>query len=583
MSKTDKEVWIKETVETTDPIRKEVECILTSPDPLVEVEKHLDNIIAGESKNKTTIFETSLSSKRENPKKKEIIVVKGSEGGGKSTLLIIGDFFKVKDVGRFSEHALDYTDLSDYDILRLKEIGNMDAEKQGVSTLKFLSVDDKGYTAEVTVRSKDTGEFTTKEYKIPPIDLMTSTTKVLLDPQFERRAWIFNADESEDQTKRVQTLKAKKAKQEYEKSMGLRAETDEERSMKVLKTLVEALDDVEVVVPFPVTLFSILDSKVLRVRGDYQKLLNLIENDAVLLQRVLPSAEINKRKIVFATAERAIQVLERVAEPLAGMLLQLEKRTRHLIEVLEDMKITANGSIITKEDRNKIARRLGKGERTVRNYLSEWAERGYLSEDFERGTTPKTHTLLYSLSEIREKSAGILEKLRFSNILITDMRKEAQNWLKGLLEKTPQGDIPTLSKIIEGYLPPETDFSSKDLSNIQEPRPEASPNGWKNAEIPTFPTQTPPKPPEATEVSGLKEGSSVTTVTSDDKPDPFETRQRIIRTIADLTKRIGYGHVANIAYETGIPQAELKNRLQVMERDGSIVQFRPDCYRTVRG
>jgi len=588
MVENDKEKWTRETIESTDTVKKEVDRILGSEDPALEVAAHLDNIIAGEQENKISIFDNLLSGRRRNPKKKQIIVVKGTEGGGKTTLLRIADLFNVKDVGRFSEHALDYADLSGYDVLRLKEIGAMDEEKQGVSTLKFLSADDRGYTVEITIREKETGEFITKEYRIPPITLITSTTKVILDPQFDRRAWIYNADETEEQTKRVQELKAKKARQEYEKSVGLRAETDEEWSLKVLKELVKTLEDVEVIVPFPLTLFSILDSRVLRVRGDYDKLLSLIENDGVLLQRTLPSAVFTvdgkKRKVVFATAERTIQVLQRVAEPLAGMMLQLEKRTRALIEVLESLQITKNGSVINKEDRNNIARRLGRGERTIRNYLYEWAEHGYVSEDFEKGTNPKTHTLLHDLSEIKCKSAGILEKLRFSNILIADMRKEAQNWLKGLLEKTPSGDIPTFTKIIEEYTSPPTEFSNKDLSNIQAPQLEISPSGWKNAEIPTFPRETPPEPPktpDTTEVAGLREGSPATTVIST-KPDPFETRKRIIQTIADLTKRIGYGHLANIAYETGIPEAELKNRLRAMERDGSIVQFQPSCWRLVR-
>ena len=62
--------------------------------------------------------------------------------GGKTHLMRIADAFKTKSVGRFTAHALDYSNLQDYEVLRLKELGSMDQEFQGVSTVKFLSADD---------------------------------------------------------------------------------------------------------------------------------------------------------------------------------------------------------------------------------------------------------------------------------------------------------------------------------------------------------------------------------------------------------------------------------------------------------
>ena len=588
MSEAEKEKWVKEAQESTDPIGKEVNRILTSRDPSVEVVAHLDNVIAGERENKLGMFRNTLSGKRGNPKKKVIILVKGTPGVGKTTLLRVGDFFKVKDVGRFSEHALDYADLSGYEVLRLKEVGLMDEEKQGVSTLKFLSCDDRGYTVEITVREKETGEFTTKEYKIPAMTLITSTTKVILDPQFERRAWIYNPDESPEQTERIKEWKAKHAFQEYEKSLGLRVETDEERSMKVLKRLVESLEDVEVIVPFPKTLFSILDSEVLRVRGDFDKLLILIENDALLLQRVLPSMVVNGKPVVFATPERAIQVLHEMADPLASMMLELEKRTRQLIEVLGDntVNIVQKDQPIDKNKRNEIAIKMKKSEKTVRRYLDEWEDSGYLSSDNRK---PKTYTLLYDLDQIKRKSAGILDKLKLSNELMCKMREEAQKWLRWQLDNRTSGDVTLLSKILEYYRSPEAQLSNASLGSFQVVQPERSSKDWTNAKCPMIQDEKPPepaKPAEVTEVTGLKEereGCPATAVTSVNKPDPFETRLHIMKAISELTKRLGYAQIANLEYETGIPQAELKNRLQALERDGSIVQFRPDCYRTVRG
>jgi hypothetical protein len=62
----------------------------------------------------------------------------------------------IQDKGdrRFTEHALDYADLPGYEILKLKGLGCVDDEKERgqISTVRFLSTDDKEYTVEHTVR-----------------------------------------------------------------------------------------------------------------------------------------------------------------------------------------------------------------------------------------------------------------------------------------------------------------------------------------------------------------------------------------------------------------------------------------------
>lgn len=83
-------------------------------------------------------------------------------------------------------------------MLRLQEIESMDQEFQGASTVKSLSPDDKGYTVEATEKDPKTRHFTTYQYRIPSITLITSKTRVEMDPQFERRVWILNSDESEE-------------------------------------------------------------------------------------------------------------------------------------------------------------------------------------------------------------------------------------------------------------------------------------------------------------------------------------------------------------------------------------------------
>jgi len=419
------------TKEELEEAREEALRILTLEDPLEEIGKLLEDWgIVGEEENKKAIFLLLLSGKIRDPKLKQIILLKGEPGAGKSTLMKIASLFKVKDVGRFTEHALDYTDLTNYEVLRLKEIGHMDEEKQGVSTVKFLSADDQGYTVEYTIRGKD-GRFTTETRRIPPITLITSTTRVDLDPQFERRAWIFNADESEEQTKRILEAKARMREEENLKKLGVLEETSKERAEKILRAIVDLLDpEVDVIIPFPRTLTKILKTKKLRVRGDYDKLYSLIYCGNFLLQYRLGVKENNGKRFVIADPHYTYKIIKIIEEPLTSMSLDLEKRARMLIKSLEELDITQAGDTIEKAHREQIARMLGKSERTIRHYFNSWEKAGYVSSEGGRGR-PKVYTLLYDLEEIKRREAGVLEELK-EDRLIEEMEKEKEKFLEKL-------------------------------------------------------------------------------------------------------------------------------------------------------
>lgn len=216
-------------------IQVELAKIVNAENQIEALQPHLNNIIVGEENNKKAVIVLLTGSKHDNIAMKQIILLKGTAGGGKSTLAEeLSCNYKVKEVGRFSAHALDYSNLEGFDVLLLKELGSMDMEKQGVSTLKFLSSDDRGYTVEVTVKDEETGKFTTEQHLIPCMTVVSTTTRLVLEPQFERRAWLFNIDETTVQTKRVLRWKAMRKKQEAEKLLGFREVTDYEFSREVL-------------------------------------------------------------------------------------------------------------------------------------------------------------------------------------------------------------------------------------------------------------------------------------------------------------------------------------------------------------
>jgi hypothetical protein len=472
----------------TEDVEAEVERILEAENQLEALRPHLNNVLPGEEQSKEACFTLCTGSKYPEVEMKQMILLKGTEGAGKTTLMReVTDPFKVKDVGRFSPHALDYSNLEGFEILRLKEIGVMDQETQGVSTIKFLSADDRGYTVEVTVRDRDTGELTTKQYRIPPITVISSTARVELDPQFQRRCWIFNVDESPEQTKRVLEWKAQREKQKAEVALGLRAYTDYDFSRAVLKEFVKRLEPCKIVIPFPMALTEVLRKEVLRVRGDYDRIIAFIKLYAFLNRKRLMRW---REDVYIVTPKVFIEALKLIEKPLTSMMSSLEERTRSLLKVLKELGLTQAGVVIGKTQRDQIAVKLGRSEKTVKRYLDEWESAGYMSSDDAR---PKNYTLLFNLKDIEGKIAGLLDIDEMSKDLAIKMEKEAQNWLHLVLDKKVPEDTCVPSNVFWSQNQNETRrtlcSSEKFLSDVEKTDLKPSFNEkpsehWTNTECP---------------------------------------------------------------------------------------------------
>jgi len=413
----------------------------------------------------------------------------------------------------------------------LKELGQMDFEKQGLSTLKFLSSDDRGYTVEMPVKDEETGRFRNVQYKIPAITVISSTTRLILDPQFERRTWLFNVDESKEQTERVALWKAKRQKQENEKLVRAREYTDYEFSKEVIKRFVKQLKPVRVIIPFPETLTVLLGYDILRVRGDLDKVYNFLKFYGMFNIKRLQ--KIKGRAIYLLTPEICVEALKLIVNPLTNMLSRMDERAKLILTALEEVsdveektinlqtgetvevekKYCYKGSEITKKVREKIAAKIGKSDRTVRAFLSFLeSTAGVVSSDGGVGRTPKTFTLLYSTEEIRKKISGILEKLESANKLMPEMEEEAQNWLSSLSEiKTPRNGynftqsfgVVTKTPSQNNIPHPKDSISNNDLSTPKRSLPEASEDSWHNKKRSTIQGETIKKegtPPSTTDI-----------------------------------------------------------------------------------
>lgn len=311
----------------------EAERILDSYDPLAEADRHLAALICGERKNRQKLFLKCVATKSKDKRLLWIVLITGTEGSGKSTMQkIFEKSCRCKVVGRLTKHALDYMNLVNFDVLVLKEFGHTDKEEDGLSTIKFVSLDDDGYTVEVPWRDPDSGIWTTKTYKIPPIDVLSSSTRVQFDPQFERRAEFFNPDESEEQTVAVRRFKAERERHAIQVKLGTRRYTNSDFALAVLSSLLAKIEDLDVEIPFPRQLDHAILSKAMRSRGDIDKLMMNVRAYHLLLQRSQFKIQRGEKKVIFASPAGAARVIELFRESFDAMLGGVDKRTAVVVQ-----------------------------------------------------------------------------------------------------------------------------------------------------------------------------------------------------------------------------------------------------------
>jgi len=375
-----------------DSMVEEAERILSSENPITEIEKHLDNIIAGEERNKLFVFVLALSGKMNDKKKKTIICALQEAGAGKTWLLQnIASFYNTEIASHLTNRALNYMGdkLREKEILFIKELGNLDKENNtsGNASIKMLSVDDGGLSTTYTIR-KDDGTFDTVTEVTDPITIMTSSTRKSIDNQFVRRYWVFSPDASIEQTRKIRKFKEKMNIQEEQVTMGIRKYTDCDYSRGVLKHLVGIIPtDINILVPFWNSVYSIMDENNLRMRGDYDKVKLLIYLFGVLNYRNLPmiKKEVNGTEKIYhvMTPQRTIDILRIARDSLVFMAKGTEGRDYALLTALKDLNVRSvsdeySGDEIGRELIYNISRKLGWSVYRVKNTMNKFADLGFM-------------------------------------------------------------------------------------------------------------------------------------------------------------------------------------------------------------
>ena len=270
------------------------------------------------------------------------MIIKGDPGGGKSHLAdSLSKLFVTLCRARFSERAIDYMrkKIAKHEILYLREFmgGTEQVAQGGVSTLKFLAADDRGYVVEIYTKDPETGEPTTVELRIPPITIITTSIAIEIEKQFARRSLSLNVDDSLEQTMGILRFKSQRENDFILEFVGAK---EKDTNEKILEAVISMLEPCEIGVLFSDSIIKLFEGSPilpLRLRGDYDKLMVLVKMRAFLYQKQRPWFEKGNKKIIFALPEDFIEILKYAKDTILEMTTGLEKRLAEAIPTVYEL------------------------------------------------------------------------------------------------------------------------------------------------------------------------------------------------------------------------------------------------------
>ena len=336
------------------------------PKLLYETNMVLGIDVVGEGNTRLLVFCLGGSSKT---KYKQIIVIKGASSVGKNWLIdkIIGQYYKVRKRGRFTPHALEYSDLQPDEILYIQQL--FFSETTG--TMRLISTSDGGFILEHYAKDEE-GNPTTETKKIPAVTLVTTTTFLTLDREFSTRIWEINVDETEEQTKKILEYEDKEDSRVMKKILGKSNET----SKQVLKAFIKMLPPIdEIIIPFE--LKDYFPTTTVRTRRDFKKFRQLVKQITYLHMAQRPRTEIRGKKILFATPQDAYYAVQIGRESLEATISRMEKRLKQALPIiLRFQKESPNVDVTTAN----VANALGISQNYAYGILEGFVERGYLTK-----------------------------------------------------------------------------------------------------------------------------------------------------------------------------------------------------------
>ena len=294
-----------------------------SPNLLYKINKILGLNIVGEEKTRLLIFVLALSCKTQY---KQIVIIKAESSSGKNYLTdnVVGKYFPARKRGRFTKHAMEYSDINPDEILYLQQL----MYDETTDSMRLISTSDGGFILEHYAKDEQ-GNPTTEVRTIAAITLFSTTTYLTLDREFSTRIWELNVDESEEQTKRILEFQDKQERRTLEEIMGKTEHPEQE----TLTTLIKRFPKIdEVIIPFD--LKEYFPTKTVRIRRDFRKFKELVKLIAYLHHFQRPKTVLNGKRIVIAMPQDAYYAIQMGKDVLEATLTGTEKRLREALGVI---------------------------------------------------------------------------------------------------------------------------------------------------------------------------------------------------------------------------------------------------------
>jgi len=411
--------------------------------PLAWVKERLDKVIVGEDNNKLLLFLSKLSYLTHEPLH---CILKGESSAGKSWLAenVLRAFPEddVIKVSRVTPAWLDRCKDLKNKILFVQQLGGAES----IQSSLHVMLSEKGLVLG-TVKRGEGGNW--EPYYVQtegPVSFVSTTTRLMLDPQLETRCFHVYPDESPEQTLRIQKLQQIWDECPWKKEEALEA-------VKEIRELVEFVKKYgvkKVIVPF--SRLITLPSKNLRIRRDRPKLMGLVKTLAMLNQWKRFVLEIKGERYVLAEWEDFLDVLHIAEDVLTATMQELSRRERQI----RDWCFKAFGQDWFSTKQAAVV--LNMSQRTTRRYLNRLVDKGHMFLEREgrgRGLTNMYSVNVHAMENFQKTVfAGltVLPKQELRNALKAWVTENVRNGRADVYKYDEEGTLKHYGYIQAGKL-----------------------------------------------------------------------------------------------------------------------------------
>lgn len=324
-----------ETIAIDESDKAEAIALLKAPDLLNRIISDVKRCgIVGEQTNSLVGYLSVVSRKLDNPL---AVIIQSTSAAGKSSLMeAILRFIPEEDKHQYSAmtgqslYYLGETNLKH----KVLAIAEEEGAAQAAYALKLLQSEGQ-LTIASTTKDPDSGDLTTKEYKVEgPVMLFLTTTAIDIDDELLNRCLVLTVNEDREQTEAIHQLQRKKRTLE-----GLIQKSEREELLKQHQNAQRLLKPLSVVNPYAEQLTFLNDQT--RTRRDHEKYLTLIDSIALLHQYQRDIKTINHNGKLLEYIEVALTDIEKANqlahEVLGRTLDELPPQTRKLLTLIDAM------------------------------------------------------------------------------------------------------------------------------------------------------------------------------------------------------------------------------------------------------